>query len=73
MFFRKIFLFLSLALLGLFSMQQALAATPNLTVRLIDHVSNAWLSGQEVHAYEKASDGTLTWRAVRTTDGNGQA
>ena len=73
MFFRKIFLFLSLALLGLFTMQQALAATPNLTVRLIDHVRDTWLSGQEVHAYEKASDGTLTWRAVRTTDGNGLA
>lgn len=71
--FKKFFLFISLVLLELVTISHTFAATSNLTIRLIDHVSNVSLGGQKIDAYEKASDGALTWRAVRTTESNGQA
>ncbi|WP_310447665.1 hypothetical protein, partial [Thiobacillus sp.] len=71
--FKRFLLFSSLVLLQLFSVQPTLATTSNLTVRLIDHVSNAWLSGQGVQAWEKQTDGSLVYRATRTTDTNGLA
>ncbi len=43
------------------------------TLRLIDHVSNGWLGGQDVEVLEKQADGTLVWRAKRTTDAEGLA
>ncbi|WP_310448388.1 DUF1800 family protein, partial [Thiobacillus sp.] len=44
-----------------------------LTARLIDHVSNAWMGGQAIQAWEKQVDGSLVYRVVRTTDANGLA
>ena len=50
-----------------------LVSAAPLTVRLADHVTEAGLAGVELHAYERAADGTETWRAKRTTDGEGIA
>jgi hypothetical protein len=46
---------------------------PGLTVKLLDHISEAGLAGQEVHAYEKGGDGSLVWKTKRVTDGGGLA
>jgi len=48
-------------------------AAAGLTVKLLDHISEAGLSGQEVHAYEKAGDGSLVWKTKRVTDAGGLA
>ncbi|AOF83032.1 fibronectin type III domain protein [Methyloversatilis sp. RAC08] len=42
------------------------------TVRLIDHVTDAGLAGLELHAYERSATGD-TWRAKKTTDAQGNA
>ena len=67
--FRIFFIFLSFV--QLFTVQLTLAATPNLTVRLIDHVSATNLIGHSVHAYEKQPDGSLVWRTQMVTDATG--
>ncbi|MGL6077334.1 hypothetical protein, partial [Methyloversatilis discipulorum] len=40
---------------------------------VIDHVSDARLSGIEVNAYEKLADGSEVWKAKRSTDAQGLA
>ncbi len=60
-----------LILAGLIAPGYAIAAVGSLTVKLLDHISEAGLVGQEVHAYEKGADGTLTWKAKRVTDAGG--
>jgi uncharacterized protein (DUF1800 family) len=40
-------------------------------IRLVDHTTEAFLSGHEIHAYEKRPDGSLNWVANRTTDAQG--
>ncbi len=47
--------------------------TAGLNIVVIDHVSDARLSGIEVNAYEKLADGSEVWKAKRSTDAQGLA
>jgi len=40
-------------------------------IRLVDHVTDAFLPGQEVHAYRQGGTGTYEWVAQKTTDAEG--
>jgi 5-hydroxyisourate hydrolase-like protein (transthyretin family) len=51
---------------------QFMVARGAVTVRLIDHVTDAGLVGVELHAYERTVAGD-TWRAKRMTDAQGNA
>jgi large repetitive protein len=44
-----------------------------LSVRLADRITEAYLAGVELTAYEKLPDGSTAWRAARVTDAEGLA